>query len=66
MKYSLGWALVIAGMVLVVMGIYSADSLASTFSRMFTGSPTDKAAWLLVGGLGISAMGGTLLNQQSN
>jgi hypothetical protein len=43
-------ALLAAGAVLLVLGLIESDSVASDFSRLFTGEPTDKAVWLLIGG----------------
>ncbi|MFN0059484.1 MAG: DUF3185 family protein [Planctomycetota bacterium] len=44
-------ALVVGGIVLVSMGVTATNSLSSDVSRFFTGSPTDKSVWLLIGGL---------------
>jgi hypothetical protein len=30
--------------------VIEADSISSSFSRLFTGEPTDKSIWLLLGG----------------
>jgi len=38
------------GVVLLVLGFKEADSISSSFSRLFTGEPTDRAIWLLIGG----------------
>lgn len=46
--------LIIAGIVLLVLGIQAADSVGSQFSRFFTGEPTDKTIWMLI-------LGGVLL-----
>ncbi len=43
-------ALLIGGIILVVYGLNASDSLSSSFSRFFTGSPTDKSIWMLIGG----------------
>ena len=43
-------ALLVIGIVLLVFGIVESDSISSDFSRLFTGEPTDKAVWLLIGG----------------
>jgi len=40
-----------AGIVLVVFGVAATESFSSDISRFFTGSPTDKAIWLLIGGI---------------
>ncbi len=46
-----GVAVFVLGVVLLVMGISAADSIGSSFSRFFTGNPTDKSIWLLIGGI---------------
>jgi uncharacterized membrane protein len=43
-------ALLIGGVALMVIGINATDSFGSDVSRFFTGSPTDKAIWMLIGG----------------
>ena len=43
-------ALIVGGVILVVFGITAMDSFGSDISRFFTGSPTDKSVWLLIGG----------------
>ena len=50
-------ALLIAGIVLIIWGINASDSFSSDVSRFFTGSPTNKAMWLLIGGI-VSAVAG--------
>jgi hypothetical protein len=42
--------LLAAGVVMLVLGLIESDSVVSDFSRLFTGEPTDKAVWLLIGG----------------
>jgi len=44
-------ALLVGGIVLIILGINATDSFSSDVSRFFTGSPTDKAIWMLVGGI---------------
>ncbi len=34
----------------MVIGINATNSFSSDVSRFFTGSPTDKAVWMLIGG----------------
>jgi LPXTG-motif cell wall-anchored protein len=46
-----GVAVFILGVVLLVMGISAADSIGSQFSRFFTGNPTDKSIWMMIGGI---------------
>jgi hypothetical protein len=43
-------ALLVLGIVLLVLGANASDSISSSFSRLFTGQPTDKTVWLLIGG----------------
>jgi hypothetical protein len=43
-------AFLIGGIILIVYGISASNSVGSSFSRLFSGSPTDKTIWLLVGG----------------
>jgi len=43
-------ALLVVGIALIVYGINASTSLGSGFSRFFTGAPTDKTIWLLIGG----------------
>ena len=50
MNKAVSLALLVAGIVLIVYGISASNSVGSGFSRMFTGSPTDKTLWLLIGG----------------
>ncbi|HEX5399480.1 MAG TPA: DUF3185 family protein [Verrucomicrobiae bacterium] len=43
--------LLIGGVVLMIFGINAINSFGSDVSRFFTGSPTDKAIWMLLGGI---------------
>ena len=43
--------LLVGGVVLLVYGINATNSFSSDVSRFFTGSPTDKAVWMVMGGL---------------
>ena len=57
-------ALLAGGVVLIVIGINATNSFSSDVSRFFTGSPTDKAVWMLLGGVVAAVVGlaMTLLN----
>ncbi len=57
MNKILSLALLVGGIILIVYGLNASDSVGSSFSRMFTGSPTDKTIWLLVGGIVAAAVG---------
>jgi len=45
-----GTILLLTGALLLAFGIMSADSVASSFSRLFTGNPSDKTVFLLIAG----------------
>jgi len=57
MNKALGIGLLIAGIVLAIFGINASDSFGSDLSRFFTGTPTDKSMWLLVGGIIVAGTG---------
>jgi hypothetical protein len=40
----------VIGVVLLIFGISASQSFSSDVSRFFTGSPTDKAVWMTIGG----------------
>lgn len=60
----LGVALVALGIVLVILGIRAADSFRSQFSEFFTGSPTDRAIWLFIGGV-VAIVAGSAIGAMS-
>jgi len=57
MNKPISLALLVGGIVLIVYGLSASDSLGSSFSRFFTGNPTDKTMWLLIGGIVATAIG---------
>ena len=60
MNKAIGLALLVAGIVLVVYGINASNSVSSDVSRTFTGSPTNKTLWLLLGGVAAAIVGAAL------
>jgi hypothetical protein len=63
------FALLAGGILLIVFGVNASNGLSSDISRFFTGSPTDRAMWLLVGGViatVIGVMGLTRLLQRKH
>ena len=54
-------ALVAGGIALIVIGANATNSFSSDISRFFTGSPTDKAVWMLIGGIAAAVAGLTML-----
>jgi hypothetical protein len=63
MNKAISLALLVGGIILIVYGVNASNSVASSFSRMFTGNPTDRTGWLLVGGIvaSIVGLGGVLM-----
>ena len=57
MNKAISLALLAGGVLLVIFGISASKSLGSDISRFFTGSPTDKAIWMLIGGVVLSIVG---------
>ncbi len=57
MNRPLSLALLIVGCVLIVYGISASHSFSSDVSRFFTGNPTDKTMWLLIGGVVAAIVG---------
>lgn len=57
MNKILSLALIVGGIGLTIVGINATHSFSSDVSRFFTGSPTDKAVWMLIGGLVAIAAG---------
>ena len=57
MNKTISLALLIGGIVLITYGIGASDSIGSDVSRFFTGSPTDKTMWLLIGGAVAASVG---------
>ena len=51
MNKIISMALLAGGIALIVFGINATNSFNSDVSRFFTGSPTDKSIWLLIGGI---------------
>jgi uncharacterized membrane protein YidH (DUF202 family) len=50
-------ALLVGGVVLIIIGVNATNSFSSDVSRFFTGSPTDKAVWMLIGGILAAVVG---------
>ena len=61
MNKSMGIVFLVVGLLLLGYGFASNDSAASGLSRLFTGAPTDKTIFLLVGGAILSIIGAVQL-----
>jgi len=59
-------ALLAGGIVLAFFGMNAVDSANSDISRFFTGAPTDRAMWMLVGGIVmlVTGLAGLLLGSR--
>ena len=65
MNKALGWALLAVGIILIIWGINASESFGSELSRFFTGKPTDKSMWILLGGVAAAVFGGVLAFSRS-
>jgi hypothetical protein len=57
MNKAVSIALLAGGIVLIVVGVNATKSFSSDVSRFFTGSPTDKAVWMLIGKIIAASLG---------
>lgn len=57
MNKGMSSVLLVAGAILLVFGLNAYHSASSDVSRFFTGAPTDRALWLLIGGLAAGIFG---------
>jgi uncharacterized membrane protein HdeD (DUF308 family) len=61
MYKAIGLALLVGGIVLLIFGFQASHSFSSDVSRTFTGSPTDKSMWMIVGGA-VAAVAGLVMS----
>lgn len=54
---ALSIVLVCGGVGLSIYGVNASQSFGSDVSRFFTGNPTDRAMWLLIGGVAMIIAG---------
>ena len=57
MNKALAVGLLAVGILLINLGVNASNSFSSDVSRFFTGSPTDKTVWFLIGGI-VAAVAG--------
>jgi uncharacterized membrane protein HdeD (DUF308 family) len=50
MNKAVSIALLVGGILLIMFGFNASQSFSSEVSRTFTGSPTDKSMWMMIGG----------------
>lgn len=49
--------LIVCGLALTIIGFNATESLWSSVTKFFTGSPSDKAMWLVIGGVALLCIG---------
>jgi hypothetical protein len=57
MERAIGIALIIIGVVLLIWGVNASQSFGSEVSKTFTGSPTDRSIYLIIGGIASAVIG---------
>ena len=65
MNKALGLALLGVGIALMIWGFNASESFSSEVSRFFTGKPTDKSMWLVIGGIAATVTGAVVTWQRS-
>jgi hypothetical protein len=60
MNKGIGIALLVVGIALIIYGSNASDSVSSDVSRTFTGAPTNKTMWLLLGGSASAIVGAVM------
>jgi uncharacterized protein DUF3185 len=57
MNNIVGLAIFALGVVLLIFGFNESHSFSSDVSRFFTGNPTDRSMWMIVGGIAAVVVG---------
>jgi len=57
MNKGMSVAFLAVGILLIILGVSASESFNSDVWRFFTGSPTNKAVWLLIGGIAATIVG---------
>ena len=57
MDKTISLAILAGGILLVIFGVNTSNSISSDISRVFTDAPTDKAIWMLIGGVVVTILG---------
>jgi Protein of unknown function (DUF3185) len=65
MNKGIGIALLVVGIVLIVYGFNASGSVSSGVSRAFTGAPTDRTLWMLLGGSAAAIVGAFMTFRRS-
>lgn len=54
---AIGLALLAVGAILLIYGISTSESLGSQIFEFFSGNPTDRTVWLIIGGVAALIIG---------
>lgn len=54
---ALSLAVIAGGLALTVWGVDASHALGSEISRLFTGNPTDRSMWMMLGGVALIVAG---------
>jgi len=65
MNKALPIALLVGGVILIIFGLQESNSFGSDVNRFFTGNPTDKSMWMLIGGAVAAVVGLTMTLRKS-
>ena len=65
MNKALPIALLVGGVILIIFGVQESNSFGSDVNRFFTGNPTDKSMWMLIGGAVAAVAGLTMTLRRS-
>ncbi|MBA4149126.1 MAG: DUF3185 family protein [Verrucomicrobia bacterium] len=57
MNKAVSIGLLVGGILLIAFGYNASQSFGSEVSRAFTGSPTDKSMWMMIGGAVAAVVG---------
>lgn len=61
MKLAIALAILVGGIVLTIFGVNASHSFGSEVSRVFTGNPTDRSMYFIVGGVVMMVAGAAAL-----
>ncbi len=57
MRFPIVVVLFVVGATLLISGFVSSESTQSTLTKLFTGLPTERSQWLLIGGAAAIVLG---------
>ena len=57
MNTAISAALMVGGIILLIFGWNEHQSAGSEISKFFTGNPTDRSMWMLIGGAVLAVLG---------